>query len=59
MIQPPFPRQAFRDGGIVHYWLHAENVAAAPATVDALVGIVRYAANLREQGEYKVLTQEA
>ena len=49
--------RAARDGGIVHYWLHPENLAAAPATIDALEGIVRHAAQLRDAGACDILTQ--
>lgn len=50
--------RAARDGGIVHYWLHPENLAAAPATIDALEGIVAHAARLRDAGRCEILTQD-
>ena len=49
--------RAARNGGIVHYWLHPENLAAAPDTIDALEGIVRHAAKLRDNGKCEIMTQ--
>jgi hypothetical protein len=42
---------------IVHYWLHPENVASAPATLDNLRDIVVAAARLRDAGRCEILTQ--
>lgn len=44
---------------IVHYWLHPENIASAPATFDLLRRIVEMVARMREAGRCEVLTQLA
>lgn len=43
--------------GIVHYWLHPENMATAPSTLDALRALVRDVAEAREGGHCQVMTQ--
>jgi peptidoglycan/xylan/chitin deacetylase (PgdA/CDA1 family) len=43
--------------GIVHYWLHPENIATAPSTLDLLRMLVRDVAEAREAGHCEVLTQ--
>ena len=45
------------EGGIVHYWLHPENVATAPSTLGVLRSIVGIAARSRDAGYCEVLTQ--
>jgi hypothetical protein len=49
--------RAVREGGVVHYWLHPENVASAPATLNQLRSIVRNVAAVRSAGHCDVLTQ--
>ena len=48
---------AERTNGIVHMWLHPENVATAPATLDLLEGLLRQVAERREQGRCRILRQ--
>jgi peptidoglycan/xylan/chitin deacetylase (PgdA/CDA1 family) len=43
--------------GVVHYWLHPENIVTGPATLDSLRMIVRDVANARDDGRCKILTQ--
>ena len=43
--------------GIVHYWLHPENIATAPATLDLLEALVGEVARRRDAGQCTVLTQ--
>jgi peptidoglycan/xylan/chitin deacetylase (PgdA/CDA1 family) len=43
--------------GIVHYWLHPENIATAPSTIDLLRMLVRDVAEARDAGHCQVLTQ--
>lgn len=50
-------QKAVESGGVVHYWLHPENVAAAPSTMIALERILSYVAALRDRGACRVLTQ--
>lgn len=45
-------------GGVAHFWLHPENVATAPKTIDNLRAIVREAARLRDAGKLRILTQK-
>lgn len=45
------------DGGIVHAWLHPENIASAPETMAVLRKIVRSVAERRNRGRCAVLTQ--
>ncbi|HEY7809909.1 MAG TPA: hypothetical protein VIA98_05990 [Allosphingosinicella sp.] len=49
--------RASATGGVVHYWLHPENIASAPDTLDVLRGILAHVARLREAGRCEVLTQ--
>jgi len=49
--------RAERTGEVVHYWLHPENVAAAPATLDLLRATVEEVARRRDAGRCRVLTQ--
>jgi peptidoglycan/xylan/chitin deacetylase (PgdA/CDA1 family) len=44
-------------GGIVHYWLHPENIATAPTTLALLRNLVREVARRRDAGDCEVLTQ--
>jgi peptidoglycan/xylan/chitin deacetylase (PgdA/CDA1 family) len=48
---------AARNGGIVHYWLHPENVASAPSTLRLLEALAREVALARDAGGCEVLTQ--
>lgn len=48
---------AARSGRVVHYWLHPENVASEPATLDVLRSIVTEVARQRDVGQCEVLTQ--
>jgi len=48
---------ASRCNGIVHYWLHPENIASAPPTLDLLRRLVREVAARRDTGDCQVLTQ--
>jgi hypothetical protein len=43
--------------GIVHYWLHPENIASAPSTLALLRTLVREVAEAREAGRCQVITQ--
>ena len=51
--------EAARSGGIVHYWLHPENVVSAPATLPLLGSLLREVAHAREAGRCEVHTQLA
>lgn len=51
--------RAAADHGIVHYWLHPENVATAASTLDVLRSLVKHVAQAREAGRCEVLTQRA
>lgn len=44
-------------GGVCHFWLHPENIASAPATLDLLRGMVRQVARARDAGRCIVQTQ--
>ena len=44
-------------GGVCHFWLHPENIASAPATLDLLRGMIRQAACARDAGRCVVQTQ--
>jgi len=46
-------------GGVVHYWLHPENIATAPSTLGLLRSLVQDVAHAREAGRCEVLTQLA
>jgi peptidoglycan/xylan/chitin deacetylase (PgdA/CDA1 family) len=49
--------RAVRDGGVVHWWTHPENIAQGPATLTLLRGILEDVAALRDRGEIEVVTQ--
>jgi len=49
--------RAASTGGVLHYWLHPENVATAPATFELLRTLVSDAAAAREAGNCQVMTQ--
>ena len=44
-------------GDVVHYWLHPENVATAPATLSVLRSLINEVARRRDAGSCEVLTQ--
>lgn len=44
-------------GGVVHAWMHPENVASAPETLDLLRDIVRLVARKRDSGACVPMTQ--
>lgn len=48
---------AAKHGGVAHFWLHPENIASAPATLQHLKDIVCEAARLRDDGAIQVVTQ--
>jgi peptidoglycan/xylan/chitin deacetylase (PgdA/CDA1 family) len=50
-------RAAAGSGGVVHYWLHPENIASAPSTLDLLRALAREVARSREAGDCEVVTQ--
>lgn len=45
--------------GVVHYWLHPENIATAPSTFSLLRALVEDVARARDAGNCEVLTQLA
>lgn len=49
---------AARNGRVVHFWLHPENVATAPATKHQIQDILSLIAEYRDAGLCEVLTQE-
>ena len=49
--------EAEKTGGVVHYWLHPENIASAPATLQLLREIVAEAARRRDAGRCVAMTQ--
>ena len=51
--------RAERDGRVVQYWTHPENIASAPDTLRLLRGIVGMAARARDAGRCRILTQQA
>lgn len=50
-------KRADRRGGVVHMWLHPENIATAEATLSLLRSLVGQVAKLRDSGRCEVLTQ--
>lgn len=50
---------AERQEAIIHYWLHPENIATAPATLGLLRTLVRDVAAARDAGRCEVMTQLA
>lgn len=49
--------RATRSGEIVHYWLHPENIATAPATLELLRGLIEEVARRRDSGACEIMTQ--
>lgn len=49
--------RAEKSAGVVHYWLHPENIAAEPDSFDLLRAIVGEVARRRDAGRCDVLTQ--
>jgi peptidoglycan/xylan/chitin deacetylase (PgdA/CDA1 family) len=49
--------RAAETDAIVHYWLHPENIATAPSTLELLDVLVREVAARRDAGRCHVLTQ--
>ena len=49
--------KAQESGGVVHYWLHPENIASAPVTLQLLRDIVAEAAQRRDAGRCVLMTQ--
>lgn len=45
------------NNGVVHYWLHPENMASAPATLAVLKLLLREVAAAREAGRCEIMTQ--
>lgn len=43
--------------GVVHYWLHPENIASAPSTLELLQMLLREVAIARDAGRCEVMTQ--
>jgi peptidoglycan/xylan/chitin deacetylase (PgdA/CDA1 family) len=50
-------RAASAGDGVVHYWLHPENIASAPSTLALLRMLLREVAEARETGDCQVMTQ--
>lgn len=50
-------RAASATRGVVHYWLHPENIATAPATLDLLRFLAAEVARARDDGHCDVVTQ--
>jgi peptidoglycan/xylan/chitin deacetylase (PgdA/CDA1 family) len=50
-------RAAADRGGVVHYWLHPENIASAPSTIELLRALAREVALSRDAGDCEVMTQ--
>jgi hypothetical protein len=50
-------QRAAANDGIVHYWLHPENIASAPSTLRLLKMLVREVARVRDAGHCEVMTQ--
>ena len=49
-------RTAAADDGVVHYWLHPENIASAPSTLSLLQMLARKVAAAREAGDCETTT---
>lgn len=49
--------RAAANDGVVHYWLHPENVASAPSTLGLLKMLAREVARVRDAGHCEVMTQ--
>lgn len=52
-------QRATKNGGIVHYWMHPENLATAPTTMAVLKVILDEVRIVRDAGKCEVLTQDA
>jgi hypothetical protein len=50
-------QRAAANDGVVHYWLHPENIASAPSTLRLLKMLVREVARVRDAGHCEVMTQ--
>jgi peptidoglycan/xylan/chitin deacetylase (PgdA/CDA1 family) len=50
-------KRAAPAGAVVHYWLHPENIATAPATLDLLRSLLIEVARARDAGDCDVMTQ--
>jgi peptidoglycan/xylan/chitin deacetylase (PgdA/CDA1 family) len=50
-------KEAVASDGIVHFWLHPENVVTAPRTLVLLRKIIELVARYREAGRCEVMTQ--
>ena len=50
-------RAAAANGAVVHYWLHPENIASAPATLEVLKLLLHEVAVAREAGRCEIMTQ--
>jgi peptidoglycan/xylan/chitin deacetylase (PgdA/CDA1 family) len=50
-------RAAADSGGVVHYWLHPENIASAPSTIELLRALAREVARSRDAEDCEVMTQ--
>lgn len=51
--------RAVKTNGVVHYWMHPENLASAPSTLQVLKVILDEVRSLRDAGQCEVLTQDA
>ena len=49
--------RAERTNRVVHYWIHPENVASAPRTLDNLRDIVALSVSMRDAGRCEIMTQ--
>lgn len=49
--------RAARSGGVVHYWLHPENIATGPSTLKLLRDLIEDVARQRDAGKCVVMTQ--
>ena len=52
-------QRAVKTNGVVHYWMHPENLASAPSTMQVLKAILDEVRTLRDAGKCEVLTQDA
>jgi peptidoglycan/xylan/chitin deacetylase (PgdA/CDA1 family) len=65
LVPPSLTRQRARrllhtaaaGGGVVHFWLHPENIASAPSTLGLLKLLIGEVAEARESGHCDVMTQ--
>lgn len=49
--------RAAGSGGVVHYWLHPENIATGRSTLKLLQGLIEDVARQRDAGNCEVMTQ--